>query len=100
LQGFLRGGNERRSKFGRQTTEAVRDENSVLFRHSQRKEFEALRDEVQAARTGAHALPAVRVAGSEPDIAEQIRKLAELHAAGALTDAEFAAKKTELLSRV
>lgn len=34
------------------------------------------------------------------DVTEQLRKLGELHAAGILTDAEFSAKKTELLSRL
>jgi hypothetical protein len=33
-------------------------------------------------------------------IIEQIRKLAELHEAGILTDDEFTAKKTDLLSRL
>jgi hypothetical protein len=33
-------------------------------------------------------------------IPEQIRQLAELHAAGALTDEEFSTKKTELLARM
>jgi hypothetical protein len=33
-------------------------------------------------------------------ITSQIRKLAELHAEGILTDEEFAAKKSELLSRL
>lgn len=31
---------------------------------------------------------------------DQIRKLAELHDAGILTDEEFTAKKTEILARV
>jgi hypothetical protein len=35
-----------------------------------------------------------------PDVAEQIRKLAELRDQGLLTDSEFQAKKTELLSRM
>lgn len=35
-----------------------------------------------------------------PDPAEQLRKLGELHAAGVLTDDEFAAKKAELLDRM
>ena len=34
------------------------------------------------------------------DPAEQLKKLAELHAAGVLTDVEFAAKKKELLDRM
>lgn len=33
-------------------------------------------------------------------IANQIRKLAELHKEGHLTDEEFTSKKTELLSRL
>ena len=33
-------------------------------------------------------------------VIDQIRKLAELHEQGILTDEEFAAKKTELLSRI
>jgi hypothetical protein len=37
---------------------------------------------------------------SAPDIAEQIRKLADLHAAGILTDDEFSAKKADLLDRM
>ncbi len=44
------------------------------------------------------AQAAVPAAGG--GIAEQIGKLGELHAAGVLTDEEFAAKKTELLSRI
>jgi hypothetical protein len=39
-------------------------------------------------------------ASSSVPIPEQIRQLAELHAAGILTDAEFAAKKAELLRRM
>lgn len=33
-------------------------------------------------------------------VIDQIRKLAELHEQGILTDEEFTAKKTELLSRM
>ncbi|MGW5569840.1 SHOCT domain-containing protein [Nocardia thailandica] len=35
-----------------------------------------------------------------PDIADQLRKLAELYEAGILTEAEFSAKKQELLDRM
>jgi hypothetical protein len=34
------------------------------------------------------------------DIPDQIKKLADLHAAGVLTDEEFAAKKADLLDRM
>ena len=39
-------------------------------------------------------------AAAASDVAEQIRKLAELRDQGLLTDSEFQAKKTELLSRM
>jgi hypothetical protein len=40
-------------------------------------------------------------AGSaEPDIADQIRKLADLRDAGILSSEEFEVKKTDLLSRM
>jgi len=37
---------------------------------------------------------------TEPDVLDQIKRLADLHAAGALTDEEFAAKKADLLGRL
>ncbi len=43
---------------------------------------------------------AVPEAVDQPDITEQITKLADLRAAGILTEEEFVAKKTELLSRI
>lgn len=39
-------------------------------------------------------------AAAPPDIADQLRKLADLHSAGVLTDEEFAAKKADLLNRM
>jgi Bacterial PH domain/Short C-terminal domain len=39
-------------------------------------------------------------ADGSPDVPEQIRKLAELHNDGVLTDEEFASKKAELLARM
>ncbi|MFC8722257.1 SHOCT domain-containing protein [Kitasatospora sp. NPDC057198] len=47
---------------------------------------------------GKQAAPAETAA--QPDVVEQITKLAALHEAGILTDEEFAAKKTELLKRL
>jgi len=46
----------------------------------------------------AHSPPAVRA--PSPDVLEQLRKLGELRNAGMLTDAEFDAKKAELLGRI
>jgi hypothetical protein len=41
-----------------------------------------------------------RSAADSSSVMEQIKKLAELHAAGILTDPEFTSKKAELLSRL
>jgi len=46
----------------------------------------------------AHSTPAVPA--PSPDVLEQLRKLGELRNAGMLTDAEFDAKKAELLGRI
>lgn len=47
-------------------------------------------------------LPGARPVAASPDgdVLEQLRKLGELRNAGVLTDAEFAAKKAELLGRI
>ena len=55
---------------------------------------QAVLDELLAAAPAGAAAPAV------PDIADQIKKLADLHAAGVLTDEEYAAKKADLLDRM
>ena len=46
------------------------------------------------------ASAAARLAALTEMVIDQIRKLAELHEQGILTDEDFSAKKTELLSRV
>lgn len=100
MNGFIQfsvpGGNERRSQFGRQTKDASQDENSVVFHYRQRKDFEALRDAINAA-LDRRAAPGRAALASVP---EQIRQLAELRDQGVLTGAEFDAKKAELLKRM
>jgi uncharacterized membrane protein YeaQ/YmgE (transglycosylase-associated protein family) len=49
--------------------------------------------------TAAHPAP-TRSAADSSGVMERIKKLAELHAAGILTDPEFTSKKAELLSRL
>jgi hypothetical protein len=98
-------GNERRSQVGRQTIDPTRDENSVVFSYGQRKEFAGLRDAVQAAlarprQPSAAVRPDSTEPAAQPTIPEQIGQLAALRDKGALTEAEFQAKKTELLSRM
>lgn len=46
------------------------------------------------------AAPSADPAPAAFDVTDQLRKLGELHSAGILTDAEFTAKKTELLGRL
>jgi hypothetical protein len=86
---------DKRSRFGRQTHDVGHDENSVIFHLRQMPEFEKLRAAVEAAirRGSQEAVVAV-------NIPEQIAKLAVLRDQGILTEAEFEAKKADLLSRI
>jgi len=59
----------------------------------------------EAARAGVAVLRALIVAAKapaagQPDVMDQLRKLGELRSIGVLSDAEFEAKKAELLSRI
>ncbi len=95
IQFTLAGGVERRSTFGRQTTDAATDENSVVFTKAQLAEFEGLRTTIEdalAAPVGAQPATA--------DPVSQLQQLAQLHQAGALTDAEFAQAKASLLGQM
>ncbi len=107
VNGFIQfsvgGGNESRSRFGHQTIDAGRDENSVVFHHMQRKQFEKLRAAVEKAIADRHrpVAPLAAVApASVVGIPEQIAQLAQLRDSGALTHEEYETKKTELLARM
>lgn len=101
VNGFIQftvpGGVEKRSSFGRQTTDAAHDENSVVFTKKQMPDFAKLREAVQSA---IEAQQQPSAAPSAPDVTDQLRKLGELRAAGVLTDTEFENKKAELLNRL
>lgn len=56
--------------------------------------------ESQAAPASGTPEPTPLLTGSAPSTLEQIRQLAEMRDSGILTEAEFEAKKTELLSRL
>ena len=77
---------------------AMRDENAVTFRRRQTRAFNIIRAAVEQ-RITAHHSGAPSGAG-EPDIPEQIRKLDELRDQKLITEAEFEAKKAELLDRL
>lgn len=89
----ISGGHERNERRGGRTMAAASDENSVIFTKKQEPEFVALRAEIEAAMVAPAGVAA-------PDLADQLAKLAALRDQGVLTDAEFAAKKAELLSRM
>jgi hypothetical protein len=50
-----------------------------------------------AGGTGASGYPAVPQQAGPPSMADQLSRLSDLHAQGALTDAEFASAKSRLL---
>lgn len=94
------GGNERRSKFGSQTSSAVNDENSVIFTTRQKTAFEELRAAVETAiaahhTPGGQGLPHT-VAGLQ-SVADELQKLLQLHEQGVITADEFNDQKRRLL---
>jgi hypothetical protein len=98
INGFIQfsipGGTERRSAYGSQTKDAVRDENSVVFTKKQQPPFEQLRDAIEAAISGLH-----RPAAPAPSagLGSELAQLAQLRATGALSEAEFQTAKQSLL---
>lgn len=99
VNGFLQltvpGGSERRSAFGSQTTEAVRDENSVVFTRKQMPAFEKLRAAIEAA-IAAHHTPQAP-APSSGSVADEVAKLGALREQGLLSPEEFEQQKARLL---
>jgi uncharacterized protein DUF4429/putative oligomerization/nucleic acid binding protein len=101
IQFSMGGATEQRSKFGRQTLDAATDENSMMFAQMDQHQFEALRDAIEAATAPQTVQLAYRAQpASAVDPLDQLRKLAELRDAGVLTEAEFSAKKAELMRRL
>jgi hypothetical protein len=95
IQFTVPGDTESRSRSGSQTTNAVADENSVVFTRSQAKDFEQLRDAVQVAIDASHAMPPSEQWGSS--VGDELLKLVDLRDAGMLDESEFAAQKAKLL---
>jgi hypothetical protein len=98
VRGFIQftfaGGNESRSRFGKQSVDAAKDENSVLFTKKQQSDFESLRAAIEEAIQARHQSGS----GAAPvSAAEEIAKLAALRDSGVLTDEEFVAHKAKLV---
>jgi hypothetical protein len=100
VNGFIQftvpGGNERRSKFGSQTNDAAKDENSVVFTKKQEPAFEALRSAVDGAIAAQHA-PVQAAPAPAASMADELAKLAALVQSGAITKEEFDQAKARLL---
>lgn len=99
VNGFIQfataGGNERRSQFGRQTSDAVSDENSVVFRRGQQKQFEEIRRAIEYEISRLHAPQQPGPPAS--DVAGQLAQMWQLVQAGAMTQQEFEQQKARLL---
>ncbi len=67
----------------------------IIHHQSRIEEVEGMIEQAKDFASGA-----ARMSELTDMIVDQIRKLAELHEQGILTDEEFTAKKTELLSRL
>jgi hypothetical protein len=97
VNGFIQfatgGGNERQSRFGSQTPDAVSDENSVVFRRGQQAQFEELRKAVEYEIGRLHQPQQVQA----PDVAGQISRMWLLVQQGAMTMQEFEQQKALLL---
>ncbi|MEU6032022.1 DUF4429 domain-containing protein [Streptomyces tauricus] len=97
IQFTMPGGNERRSAFGSQTSNAAKDENSVIFTKKQQPEFEKLRAALDAAVAAQHTPQAS--SGTAPSLADELVKLNTLREQGILSDTEFEQQKARLLAQ-
>ncbi|MFG3350284.1 DUF4429 domain-containing protein [Streptomyces sp. NPDC048018] len=94
IQFTLPGGNEQRSRFGSQTAEAAKDENSVMVTKKQAPAFEELRAAISEAIAQRHQ-PAASAAAS---MADDLMKLHQLLETGAISIDDYEAAKARLLN--
>jgi hypothetical protein len=96
IQFTISGGSERRSKFGKQSSDAMHDENSVTFHVRQQPAFEELRKAIDAAVSARHAPQA---AAAPVSVADELAKLAQLMQQGVISQPEFEQQKARLLAQ-
>ncbi|NUH35275.1 DUF4429 domain-containing protein [Streptomyces samsunensis] len=94
IQFTIPGSNEVRSRVGRQTVDAAKDENSVVFTKGQQPEFEKLRAAVDQAIAQQHA---PQVTAGQVSVAEELAGLAQLRDQGVITEEDFQGAKRRLL---
>ena len=103
MNGFIEfsiaGGVERRSEFGRQTRDAGRNENAVIFTKQQMSTFQHLRDEIEKARRVMEDMRYAPPRQTAPSMAEELANLGVLRQQGILSEAEFEAAKARLIGR-
>lgn len=97
----LPGAVEKRSTFGSQTVDAAKDENAVIVGYTQADEFLALKTKIEEALAQHHA-PSSPLPATIPrdDPADQLKRLADLHQSGLLSDEEFAAKRAAIVDQL
>lgn len=80
--------------------------NKAEINNVQKQDGKAIADAVRSriasggSSSAEQPLESVTTTAASPDVYEQLRKLAELHVAGVLTDEEFAGKKQRLLDQI
>jgi len=92
LEFTLPGGQEHQ---GRKAS--LENENGLVVRLGNTKPFEMIRDAVNDAIRARHTNQ--QTTAAPPDAMDQLRKLADLHRAGIVSNAEFEAKKADILRR-
>ncbi|WP_328474653.1 DUF4429 domain-containing protein [Actinoplanes sp. NBC_00393] len=93
------GGGGTRARFGHQTVQAGRDENSVIMTKKQAPAFEQLRSAIEQAIANRHTgLGQAPAAAPAPSAADELAKLAALMQQGLLTPTEFQQAKARLLA--
>ena len=102
VNGFVQltvaGGNERRSKIGRQTSDAVHDENSIIVTKKQFVQFRPLIEAIEDAIAQHQRGPAANTESCAPaSVADEIKKLVELRDSGTLSETEFESLKARLI---
>jgi hypothetical protein len=78
---------------GRSTLDAAKDENTVMFRKKDYKEFLRCKELIEQYRD--EAIP--KESSLQLSIADELKKFADLRDSGVITEEEFSAKKKQLL---
>jgi hypothetical protein len=98
IQFSILGGNEGRSRMGRQTTDAAKDENSIIVTRKQAPEFEALRAAVDDAILERHRpQQSAVIAAPQTSRLDELKQIGELRDSGVLSTEEFESEKARIM---